>query len=105
MPATAKQYGLQINEIVDERLDPLKCTQAAALYLKDLISIFGKQSFLLVLAAYNAGDGAILYSLKQIHDPTKDRNFWYLYKNNLIPEQTKQYVIKIVALIILKDYY
>ncbi|MBN1799609.1 MAG: transglycosylase SLT domain-containing protein [Spirochaetales bacterium] len=101
MPATARQYGLRVDRSVDERLDPEKSTRAAALYFKDLISVFGKDSFLLVLAAYNAGDYTILYSLKQIKDPVKDRTFWYLYKNDLIPEETKQYVLKILALIIL----
>jgi pSer/pThr/pTyr-binding forkhead associated (FHA) protein len=104
LAATARQYGLRVDRWVDERLDPEKSTQAAALYLKDLVSILGKDSFLLVLAAYNAGDYTILYSLKQIQDPIKDRNFWYLYKNNLIPQETKQYVLKILALIILTDF-
>jgi pSer/pThr/pTyr-binding forkhead associated (FHA) protein len=103
MPDTARQYGLRVDRRLDERLDPEKSTEAAALYFKDLISIFGKDSFLLVLAAYNAGDYTILYSLKQIQDPVKDRNFWYLYKNDLIPQETKQYVLKILALIIIDD--
>ncbi len=103
MPATARQYGLRVDRRVDERLDPEKSARAAALYFKDLISIFGKDSFLLVLAAYNAGDYTILYSLKQIQDPIKDRNFWYLYKNDLIPGETKQYVLKILALIIITE--
>jgi pSer/pThr/pTyr-binding forkhead associated (FHA) protein len=101
MPDTARQYGLRVDRQVDERLDPEKSTEAAALYFKDLISIFGKDSFLLVLAAYNAGDNTVLYSLKQIQDPVQDRTFWYLYKNNLIPQETKQYVLKILALIII----
>jgi hypothetical protein len=103
MPDTARQYGLRVDRRVDERLDPEKSTRAAALYFKDLISIFGKDSFLLVLAAYNAGDYTVLYSLKQIKDPVKDRTFWYLYKNDLVPEETKQYVLKILALIVINN--
>ncbi|MBN1525775.1 MAG: transglycosylase SLT domain-containing protein [Spirochaetales bacterium] len=101
MPATARHYGLIISKSVDERMDPKRSTEAAALYLNDISSIFGKDSFLLILAAYNAGDGAIVYALKQINNPDKDRTFWYLYKNNLIPAETKSYVLKILALMII----
>jgi uncharacterized protein YbgA (DUF1722 family) len=104
MPATARQYGLRVDSQVDERLDPEKSTRAASLYFKDLISILGRDSFLLVVAAYNAGDYTVLYALKQIQDPVKDRNFWYLYKHNLIPEETKQYVLKILALIVITKF-
>ncbi len=103
LPATARGYGLQVDRYADDRLDPVKATQAAALYLNDLVSIFGHDSFLLVLAAYNAGDGVVRYGLKRIQDPVKDRDFWYLYKNNLLPGETKQFVLKVVALIIIAD--
>lgn len=101
MPATARQYGLQVNRKVDERIDPKKSTEAAASYINDLIAIFGLDSILLVLAAYNVGEGVISNSLRMIDDPKKDRSFWYLYKNNLIPDETKEYVLKIIALMIL----
>jgi len=101
LPATARHYGIKVDRITDQRLDPEASTTAASRYLSDLISIFGKESFLLVLAAYNAGDANILYALKQIPDPGLNRNFWYLYRNNLIPEETREYVLRIVALIVL----
>ncbi len=103
IPATARAYGLKVNRYMDERLDPARSTGAAALYLKDLVAMFGKDSFLLVLAAYNAGDATVRYGLKQIEDPVADRNFWYLYTHNLIPNETKQYVLKIVALGIIEQ--
>lgn len=103
IPFTARGYGLRVDRNKDERLDPERSTQAAALYLKDLVSILGKDSFLLVLAAYNAGDNAVIYGLRRIKDPVHDRNFWYMYKNNLLPEETKEYVLRIVALIIITD--
>jgi len=103
MPRTARHYGLRVDRSVDERTDPEKSTRAAAAYLNDLMSMFGADSFCLVLAAYNAGDGKILHSLKQIRDPVRDRHFWYLHQNNLIPEETKGYVLKIVALMVVKD--
>jgi hypothetical protein len=100
IPTTARQYGLVVDSRIDERLDPVKATQAAALYLKDLVSEFGHNSFLLVLSAYNAGDGAVIYALRQIDDPINDRNYWYLSTHNLIPEETKKYVMTILALIV-----
>ncbi len=103
LPSTARAYGLRVDYQVDERMDPARSTQAAARYLNDLVSIFGKDSFLLVLAAYNAGDNAVLYGLKRIKDPIKDRNFWYLYTHDLIPSETKEYVMKIVALAIIAE--
>ncbi|MBN2546940.1 MAG: transglycosylase SLT domain-containing protein [Spirochaetes bacterium] len=103
MPETAIQYGLIVNRKIDERTDPVKSTQAAAAYLHNLISIFGVHSFTLTIAAFNVGDGTIMYSLKKIDDPVKDRNFWYLYKNDLIPDETKEYVLKALAVIIMSE--
>jgi hypothetical protein len=100
LPATARAYGLRVDRKTDERFNAERSTEAAVLYLKDIVSMYGKDSFLLSLAAYNAGDNAILYSLKQIEDPLKDRNFWYLYQHDLIPAETKEYVLRIVALAI-----
>ncbi len=103
MPGTARHYGLRVDKWVDERIDPEKSSRAAAAYLNDLVAIFGADSLCLILAAYNAGDGRVLYGLKQIQDPARDRHFWYLYQKNLIPEETKQYVLKILALMVIKD--
>lgn len=101
VPATARQYGLTVNSSFDERTDPEKSTRAAAAYLSDLISVFGHDSFTLAVAAYNAGDGEILYSLKQVENPVTDRNFWYLCQNGLMPPETKHYVIQVIALMVL----
>ena len=101
MPATARQYGLIVNKNIDERTDTKKSTEAAGAYINDLLSIFGVDSFTIAIAAYNAGDGFLRLSLTKIKDPKKDRNFWYLYKNNLIPKETQEYVLKVLALMIL----
>ena len=103
MAPTARQYGLVVNSYADERLNPEKSTEAAAKYLKDLLSIYGTNSILLTMCSYNAGEQVIIYSLKLIKDPDKDRTFWYLYNNNLIPPETKDYVLKVLALKILSE--
>jgi pSer/pThr/pTyr-binding forkhead associated (FHA) protein len=102
IPATARSYGLRVDSSKDERFDPVKATHAAALCIRDLISVFGNDSFLLDLAAYNAGDFGVFYALKKIENPIRDRGFWYLYEHNLIPEETKRYVLTILALIVIE---
>ncbi|MCG8571037.1 MAG: lytic transglycosylase domain-containing protein, partial [Spirochaetes bacterium] len=104
MTATARHYGLKVNRKIDERIDPVLSTRAAAAYLKDLVAIFGINNLTLAMAAYNAGDSAIVYSLKKIENPQADRNFWYLYQHNLIPDETKEYVLKVIAVLILNEY-
>jgi membrane-bound lytic murein transglycosylase D len=89
--STAKRYGLKIDWWVDERRDPVKSTQAAASYLKDLYEIFG--SWHLAMAAYNAGEGRILRALRKL----KADDFWDLTTTKYIRNETKDYVPKFIA--------
>ncbi len=57
MPATARSYGLRVDSWVDERLDPVRSTEAAMVYLKDLYGMFG--CWRLALSAYNSGENKL----------------------------------------------
>lgn len=99
---TARSMGLTVDSAVDERLDPDKQTKAAASYLAALLSEFGEDSFMLVLASYNRGENGVRRVLHQVaRDPggfRKDkRDFWHLYRMKLLPEETREYVPKVLA--------
>jgi transglycosylase-like protein with SLT domain/FHA domain-containing protein len=99
---TARSMGLTVDGTVDERLDPDKQTRAAASYLASLLSEFGEDSFMLVLASYNRGENGVRRVLHQVaRDPggfRKDkRDFWHLYRMKLLPEETREYVPKVLA--------
>ena len=104
-PRTAREYGLVITSNRDDRLDPIASTRAAAEYLADLLAVFGADSLSLVAAAYNAGDARVRYALRQIEDPTSERTVWHLSRRKLLPVETRQYVLKLLASLILIDRY
>jgi len=89
--STAKRYGLEINWWKDERRDPVKSTDAAASYLKDLYGMFG--SWNLAMAAYNAGEGRILKAMKR----SNADDYWALLGTSHIKPETKDYVPKFIA--------
>lgn len=99
---TAQSLGLTVNGAVDERLDAEKQTKAAAAYLARLLSEFGEDSFMLVLASYNRGENGVRRVLRQVaQEPggfRKDkRDFWHLYRLKLLPEETREYVPRVLA--------
>lgn len=59
MPATARRFGLRVDNQVDERFNPLKCLRVGALYMRWLLDTF-RGSIPLALAGYNAGEGAVM---------------------------------------------
>ncbi len=89
MSYTAKDYGLQVNQYVDDRTDYYKSTNAAAKYLlylyKDL------KDWLLVIAAYNGGPGRVYSAIKK----SGSRNFWDL--QYYLPEESRNHVKKFIA--------
>ncbi len=98
MKPTAEHYGLQVNYFVDERRDPVKSTLAAARYLKDLYSQFG--DWYLALAAYNAGPGKVLKAMKAM----RTRDYWVLAKSPYLRAETKDYVPKLLAALIVASH-
>jgi soluble lytic murein transglycosylase-like protein len=99
---TAQSLGLTVNGTVDERLDAERQTKAAATYLARLLSEFGEDSFMLVLASYNRGENGVRRALGQVaREPggfRKDkRDFWHLYRLKLLPEETREYVPRVLA--------
>jgi membrane-bound lytic murein transglycosylase D len=95
MSSRARGYGLQRNLWVDERQDPEKATRAAAHHLKDLYNQFG--DWYLAMAAYNSGPGTVQSAVKR----TGYADFWELYKRNVLPKETRNYVPIIVAVTIM----
>jgi membrane-bound lytic murein transglycosylase D len=95
MSSRAKGYGLERSWWVDERQDPEKATRAAARHLKDLYNQFG--DWYLAMAAYNSGPGTVQSAVKR----TGYADFWELYKRNVLPKETRNYVPIILAVTIM----
>lgn len=89
MPATAKRFGLIVEDHKDERFQATASSQAATAYLSFLYQKFGG-SLALTLAAYNAGEGRVARAIKQANS----RDF----VNLRLPKETKQYVARFYAL-------
>lgn len=89
MPYTAREYGLVVNNVLDERRDYYKSTHAAARYLLTLYSQM--KDWLLVIAAYNGGPGRVYSAIKK----SGSRNFWSLQYN--LPTESRNHVKKFIA--------
>ena len=98
MIGTGKQYGLQVNSLVDERRDPVKASYAAARYLGDLYKIFGDWN--LVIAAYNCGPENIN---KAIRRSNGEKDYWQIYP--YLPKETRGYVPAFIAANYIMTYY
>lgn len=98
MPSTGKQYGLEINSLVDERCDPVKSSYAAARYLRDLYKIYGDWS--LVIAAYNCGPQNVRKAIQRSNGST---DYWSIYP--YLPRETKGYVPAFIAANYVMTYY
>ncbi len=99
IPSTGYKFGLSRDTWVDERLDPVKATRAAIMYMDELHRIFG--DWTTVLAAYNCGEGSVLRVIRTQRINYLD-NFWDLYE--MLPRETARYVPRFLAVLhILND--
>ncbi len=97
MTGTGKMYGLEINTYVDERNDPIKSTDAAARYLRDLYNIYG--DWHLVIAAYNCGPGNVN---KAVRRSGGKQNYWEIYYS--LPKETRGYIPAFIAAVYMMNY-
>jgi membrane-bound lytic murein transglycosylase D len=95
MRATGRTFGLKLNDYVDERRDPEKATVAAARYLTYLYSLFG--DWHLAAASYNAGEGRVAKGMRG----QKDKSFFALSAARRLPNETRNYVPKLIAAMII----
>lgn len=87
MPQTARDYGLEVNGDIDERLNLIKSTESAAAYLMDAYAEFG--NWTLAAAAYNAGVQRIKTSLEK----QQTNSYYDLFLN----EETSRYMYRMLA--------
>lgn len=86
IPGTGRRYGLRIDRYVDERCDPVKSTEAAAHYLKDLYEMFG--DWHLSLAAYNTGEN----NISRILERGRADDFWEMSERGYLYQETRDFV-------------
>jgi membrane-bound lytic murein transglycosylase D len=99
---TAQSLGLRVDGVHDDRTDVTLQTRAAAKYLAGLLAEFGEDAFMLAMASYNKGENGVRRVLRQVARTPggfkkAKRDFWHLYRLKLLPEETREYVPKILA--------
>ncbi len=97
MYATGRMYDLRENSVIDDRRDPIKSTEAAAKFLKDLYNIYN--DWHLVLAAYNCGPGNVNKAIKR----SGGKTFWEIY--DFLPRETRNYVPAFIAATYVMNFY
>ncbi len=95
MTYTAPEYGLTRNGYFDYRFDPEKSTRAYARLIKNYYRLFG--DWYLAMAAYDWGPG----NIQRVVQRTGYADFWELYRRNTMPTETRDYVPKILAAVIM----
>lgn len=95
MAPTARDYGLRVDDFVDERRDPERATDAALRYLRDLYAHFG--SWGLAAAAYNTGQGRVERVMREETGAIRgdEQSFWRI--RHRLPRETREYVPLMMA--------
>ncbi len=98
MPKTARiDFGLKIDEYIDERFDPEAATEAACKYMKQLYRIFG--DWQMVLAAYNTGPGNVKRAIRRCNG---NQTFWTIY--DCLPRETRGYVPQYIGILYMMNH-
>ena len=100
MLPTARGLGLEVNALVDERRDPVRSSEAATKYLRQLYEIYNDWS--LAIAAYNCGPGNVNKALRRCEGDGK-KDFWAIYP--YLPTETRGYVPCFIAANYAMTYY
>lgn len=98
MYGTGKMFGLTENSFIDERMDPIKATDAACRYLKKLHDIYNDWN--LALAAYNAGPGNVNKAIRRADGKT---TYWEV--RPFLPRETQDYVPRFMAFAYLMEHH
>jgi len=98
MLPTGKSVGLEINSLIDERLDPEKATEAACRYLKSLYNIY--DDWYLTLAAYNSGPGTVNRAIARAGGKM---DYWKI--SSYLPRETRTYVPLFIAVAYIMTYH
>lgn len=98
MYQTGRQYNLEITSFIDERSDPLKSTEAAVRYLKQLYDVYG--DWHLTIAAYNCGPGNVNRAVGRCGNKV---NYWDIYY--FLPRETREFVPAFIAASYVMNYY
>lgn len=96
MFGTAKAYGLNMDNFVDERKDPIQASYAAAAYFRDAYDELG--DWLLAIAAYNCGKGNVARAIEKANS----RDFWSI--RQFLPKETRDYVPAFIAAVYVMNY-
>ena len=100
MIGTAKGVGLEVNSLVDERRDPYRSSEKAAVYFKQLHDIYGDWS--LAIAAYNCGPANVNKAIRRA-GVESNPDFWTIY--NYLPRETRGYVPAFIAANYIMTYF
>lgn len=98
MYGTGKMYGLKVNSYIDERMDPIRSTEAACAYLAKLYGMYNDWS--LALAAYNAGPGNVNKAIRRSGGKS---TYWEI--RPYLPRETRGYVPAFIAVNYLMNFH
>ena len=97
MYATGKTYKLNVTSLVDDRMDPVKATEAACQHLLDLYNKY--EDWFLALAAYNSGGGNVNKAIRRAGGL---KNYWAVWP--FLPKETRGYVPAFIAVNYVMNY-